>query len=41
MANSIIVTPMINGSRLGSYKVEIIGDGSGEETAFVLLTLPI
>ena len=37
MANTITVTPMINGSKLGSYRVDIVGDGSGDETGFVLL----
>lgn len=37
MANSIIVTPMINGSKLGTYRVDIVGDGTGDETGFVLI----
>lgn len=37
MANSITITTLLNGSKLGSYRIDIVGDGSGDETAAVLL----
>jgi len=37
MANLITITPMINGSKLGSYKVDVVGDGSGDEAGAVIL----
>ena len=37
MANTITITPMLNGSRLGSYRVDIVGDGSGDETGAILI----
>ena len=32
MANSITTTYLVNGSRLFSAKIDIVGDGSGDET---------
>jgi hypothetical protein len=37
MANSIIKTFQINGSKLFTYKIDIVGDASGEESLTSLL----
>ena len=37
MANLVTITPQINGSRIFTYKIDIEGDGSGEETAKVII----
>ena len=37
MANTVTILPQINGSRIFAYKIDIEGDGSGEETATVIV----
>lgn len=38
MANLITVTPQLNGSKLFTIKVDIVGDGSGDETGAAIIT---
>lgn len=38
MANTVTITTLLNGSRVGSYRIDISGDGSGDETAKLILS---